>query len=51
MIPDAADVKEVNTQAEPKLNTPGPTTTATTMRCEGGVCVMSILLEMIFLKT
>jgi hypothetical protein len=33
-----------------RLNTLGPVTTAMVMRCEGGVCKVSILLDMIFLK-
>jgi hypothetical protein len=34
-----------------RLDTPGLVTTMMAMRCEGGVCVVSILLDMIFVKT
>jgi hypothetical protein len=34
-----------------RLGTPGPMTTAMAMRCERGVCVVSILLDVIFVKT
>jgi hypothetical protein len=38
-------------QGGPQVGHTGLTTTAMAMRCERGVCVVSILLDVIFVKT